>query len=183
MSKTEAILTYLRSTTDALPEPQRSAAVRWRISCYYHGVQLVRSFAEETGGDLPATLLDIGGGWGGHALAFAERGVHVLLGDLNPHAYAALQRFADSQGFPLTTKIFDAQELPFADDTFDGILALELIEHIDSVPAFAKEIVRVLRPNGLCLITTPNRLKIFSGVSRTMGYVFFQPFLSRCRDL
>jgi len=85
----------------------------------------------------------------------------VVLGDVNPHAFTALQEFADKEGLPLTTKIVDAQRLPFTENSFDGVLALELIEHIDSVPDFAREILRVMRPGGLCWVTTPNRLRIF----------------------
>jgi len=158
---TDRIVQYLKGTALELPEEERAAAIQWRVSCYHQGIELLQAFRNETQGNLPSSLLDIGGGWGGHSLAFAEQGVNVVLGDLNPHAFAALQSFADSQTLSLTTKIVDCQALPFEERLFDGILALELIEHIDSVPKFAMEVQRVLQDDGLCILTTPNRLKAF----------------------
>jgi 2-polyprenyl-3-methyl-5-hydroxy-6-metoxy-1,4-benzoquinol methylase len=157
----EHILEYLESTADELPEEEREAAVRWRVSCYHQGTEMLRIFREELRGNLPTSLLDIGGGWGGHSLAFAEQGVKVVLGDLNPRSFPALQKFADSKGLPLTTGIVDCQALPFEEASFDGILALELIEHIESVPKFAAELRRVMKNGGICIVTTPNRLKAF----------------------
>jgi 2-polyprenyl-3-methyl-5-hydroxy-6-metoxy-1,4-benzoquinol methylase len=49
--------------------------------------------------------------------------------------------------------------LPFASQSFDIILAFELIEHIPSVDRFAAEVARLLRPGGVCLVSTPARLR------------------------
>lgn len=46
--------------------------------------------------------------------------------------------------------------VPFPDESFDGVLALDIIEHIWDTDKFLDEIHRVLRPAGLLVITTPN---------------------------
>lgn len=51
----------------------------------------------------------------------------------------------------------DAMELPFENESFDGCLLIEIIEHVNDVPKFLKEISRILKPNGRYIITTPNR--------------------------
>lgn len=67
---------------------------------------------------------------------------------------------------------FDVMEpFPFDNDTFDGIFAGEIIEHIYDVGAFLSECNRILKKNGLIVLTTPNlatlqdRIKFLFGVS------------------
>jgi len=47
----------------------------------------------------------------------------------------------------------------FQDDAFDTVVSFQVIEHIDDDRLFLNEIFRVLRPGGMALLTTPNRLK------------------------
>ena len=49
--------------------------------------------------------------------------------------------------------------LPFDDETFDTVCSLETIEHLEreAQAAFFAELVRVLRPGGRLVISTPNR--------------------------
>jgi 2-polyprenyl-3-methyl-5-hydroxy-6-metoxy-1,4-benzoquinol methylase len=46
--------------------------------------------------------------------------------------------------------------LPFPDHSFDTVVSMETIEHIDDDRAFAAEVRRVLRPSGSFLLSTPN---------------------------
>ena len=45
--------------------------------------------------------------------------------------------------------------MPFADASFDFVLATDVIEHVDDDRRAAAEILRVLRPGGRALITVP----------------------------
>lgn len=51
----------------------------------------------------------------------------------------------------------NATQLPFADKTFDIVVSFETIEHIDDYVSFLKEIKRVLKNEGILIISTPNK--------------------------
>ena len=50
----------------------------------------------------------------------------------------------------------DAQNLPFADESFDLIVSCETIEHLPEVNAAVREMHRVTRLGGKLFLTTPN---------------------------
>lgn len=49
----------------------------------------------------------------------------------------------------------DVCALPFGDTSFDGVVLTEVLEHCVNPPAAIAEVFRVLRPNGLLLVTSP----------------------------
>ena len=53
----------------------------------------------------------------------------------------------------------DVLQLPFADESFDGIVSISTLDHFDSaekIPAAMKELYRVLAPGGTLVITIDN---------------------------
>lgn len=57
-----------------------------------------------------------------------------------------------------------AEKIPFNDNTFDSVFAGELIEHVKKPGIFMKEIYRVLKKNGVLVITTPNKKSLINRV-------------------
>lgn len=51
--------------------------------------------------------------------------------------------------------VADAYKLPFADGSFDCVVAAEIIEHVIDPSAFVKELLRVVSPTGVLVISTP----------------------------
>jgi SAM-dependent methyltransferase len=55
-----------------------------------------------------------------------------------------------------------ATEMPFPDNHFDGIVALDVLEHIDDHEGAAREIQRVLKPGGTLVVTVPAYQSLWS---------------------
>jgi len=56
----------------------------------------------------------------------------------------------------LSVVVADCEErLPWADDTFDRVLAIHVLEHLYNLPAALDEVARVLRPSGVFSVVIP----------------------------
>jgi len=97
-----------------------------------------------------ARVLDLGCGTG-YTLTRLPEGVRAVGLDFAPAALALSSRRAS--GAALVRG--DATRLPFADGCFDAVLALDVLEHLDSDAEAAREIGRVLKPNGVLIATVP----------------------------
>jgi SAM-dependent methyltransferase len=104
-----------------------------------------------------ARVLDLGAGSGAMSRQLHGAGYEVEACDLEP----ALFRFP-----PVACREADlAEPLPYDDASFDGVVCIEVLEHIDGHQQLFKEIERVLRPGGVFLFTTPNVMSIKSRLS------------------
>lgn len=59
----------------------------------------------------------------------------------------------------------DQHPLPLSADSFDVVVAVETIEHLENPRAFVRELVRLAKPGGWIVVTTPNQLSILSLVT------------------
>jgi 2-polyprenyl-3-methyl-5-hydroxy-6-metoxy-1,4-benzoquinol methylase len=59
----------------------------------------------------------------------------------------------------------DSGRMPLPDATADVVSAVETIEHLENPRAFVRELVRVAKPGGLVIVTTPNQLTLLSMVT------------------
>lgn len=53
-------------------------------------------------------------------------------------------------------------ELPFPDNSFDIVLSTEVLEHTENPELGFNEIARVVKPNGMVIVTVPNKIWRFS---------------------
>ncbi len=70
-----------------------------------------------------------------------------------------------------------AHRLPFADATFDVVLAHWLFEHVDALTDTYDEVRRVLRPQGLLAVAVPNSHAFEDRLYRFVSYVYKYAFL------
>jgi ubiquinone/menaquinone biosynthesis C-methylase UbiE len=87
-------------------------------------------------------LADIGGGTGNYALALAAEGWQPLVVDRSPEMLAR----ASAKG--LSTMQADAQQLPLADASFDAVMLISMLHHVEDRAAALSEARRILAPGG-----------------------------------
>jgi SAM-dependent methyltransferase len=111
-------------------------------------------------------FLDLGCGFGRHAFEAARRGARVIALDSadtelkevrNTFAAMANAGEIDESCFVGTVNA-DATTLPFADASFDRVVASEVLEHIPDDARALSELTRVLRPGGTMAVTVPSFL-------------------------
>jgi SAM-dependent methyltransferase len=93
-------------------------------------------------------VLDVAAGNGNAALAAARRGAIVTATDYVPELLERAAARAAADGLDLTTRPADAENLPFADRTFDLVLSAFGVMFAPDQPRAASELVRVCRPGG-----------------------------------
>ncbi len=125
-------------------------------------------------------LLDLGCGDGTFMEALRERmpgceccGVEIS---------KAAAQFAEGKGFRVITADFCAEKLPLEANSFNACFMGEVIEHAFSPDDLLAEARRVLRPDGLLFLTTPNMGAWFNRVSLLFGYQPIFTEVSTVRD-
>lgn len=132
----------------------------------------VKRIFKELGNISGKKLLDIGCEAGHITLQLAQKGAQVTGIDLIAEPIKALRRLLKTQAPKIRKRIklqvADATKLPFSANNFDIILATEVIEHITQLNRFVIGAAKVLKPDGILLITFPNenlRQKLYPLVS------------------
>jgi 2-polyprenyl-6-hydroxyphenyl methylase / 3-demethylubiquinone-9 3-methyltransferase len=122
--------------------------------------EIVRSFARPPGGLRPfqgLSVLDIGCGGGLVSEPVARLGAAVTGIDPAPENIAAAGAHASSQGMAIDYRACRVEDLVSEGRTFDGVLCLEVVEHVPDVAAFLTECAKLVRPGGLMVLSTINR--------------------------
>jgi SAM-dependent methyltransferase len=97
----------------------------------------------------PERILEVGCGWGELAAWLArETGAEVVATDLSPR----MVELARERG--VQAELADVQELPFADASFDVVVAAWMLYHVPDLNRGIAELVRVLRPGGRLVAAT-----------------------------
>jgi SAM-dependent methyltransferase len=149
-------------------------------SAAHHGVGLRHRFAYEAVASYAgsgARLLDVGCGEG-YGATLVSPLVESYVGiDVAPDAIerATLRYGSDTTSF----RRYDGDRLPFLDDSFDVVTSFQVIEHVEAVSVYVSEIRRVLRPGGVFLATTPNRLRRLDPGERPWNRYHLREFTPR----
>jgi SAM-dependent methyltransferase len=110
-------------------------------------------------------LLEIGAGEGYGAALLAERAPVVLALDYDAAAIGHLLRT-----YPALAAVRgNLAVLPVAGESIDTVVSLQVIEHVWDHPQFLAECARVLRPGGLLVLSTPNRLTFSPGAEKPVN--------------
>jgi SAM-dependent methyltransferase len=94
--------------------------------------------------------LEIGAGTGYFTLNMLRAGMigEATCSDISPGMLEALKANATKVGVKVKTKAADAEELPFADETYDLVFGHAVLHHIPNLERAFAEFARVLAPGG-----------------------------------
>ncbi|MGB8646327.1 MAG: class I SAM-dependent methyltransferase [Anaerolineae bacterium] len=151
----------------------------WRLIEYPETAK----WTEAGRGDL---VLDVGSGTSTFGQMLAREGARVIVLDLSRER-VQWQREKAAEASPevqarILPVVADATALPFCDGVFERITSVSALEHVPGDAQAASEIGRVLRPNGIAVISVPytfeERKGFFAGIKdfkRTERNTFVQP--------
>lgn len=101
-------------------------------------------------------VLDLGCGAGFIAIPLARAGHDVTGIDLS-ESTLSVARSRSSPELPVRFERADVCAVPEPDASFDAVLALDLLEHVEQPAALIREAARVLKPGGQFIYHTFNR--------------------------
>lgn len=121
-------------------------------------------------------ILDVGAGHGAFTKQLHEMGYEMAACDLFPEYY----RYDQVK----CVKADLTQTLPFDTNSFDAIIAIEVMEHTNDHEVFFREASRILKKGGVLYISTPNILSLKSRLRFLWSgfYYSFQPLDIRNYD-
>jgi len=113
-------------------------------------------------------ILDIGVGPGRWAELFCRQGFQSVYGvDISPEMARVAKRRVDNPSFKAI--VGDAENLPFADNSFDRVFCWRSFKYIPHPQLAIQEMRRVLKPGGTALIEVTNASlynRILQGIAR-----------------
>ncbi len=150
-----------------------------RLSPFYLGasrLKFVLDDLKDIGGmdsmGSPCRVLEVGCGGGGMAKAIKFYRPDLEVFGVDIAREAILTAKADPQG--VNFRLGDAHKLPFKDKSFEAVVMLDLLEHLDDPPKALQEAYRVLKPRGTFSAFIPIEGDLFSihgWMRRLLGFV------------
>ena len=118
---------------------------------------VVADFKERIGEVRGKKLLDIGFGNGLYSVAFSGAGAETHSLEVNDVLLQIARENAHDAGVNVDFRVYDGDAFPFADNSFDYVFSVSVIEHVTDARQTLKEACRVLKPDGTFYLAFPNR--------------------------
>jgi len=119
-------------------------------------------------------ILDVGCGGGILAEAFAKEGARVTGMDASASSIRAATRHAEINQLDIEYFTGKAEDIRCDSNTFDAVVAANILEHVGDVNTTLKECSRVLKPGGKFFYITVNRT-----VKSLMVFIWIAQYLTR----
>jgi 2-polyprenyl-3-methyl-5-hydroxy-6-metoxy-1,4-benzoquinol methylase len=120
----------------------------------------MKDFAKNISGN---SVLDIGSGIGIFNSVLRELGFKKIVALDNDKKTLEINTADEKYSINLE------KQLPFPNNYFDSVFAVEIIEHLENRKQLLNEIYRVLKPNGYLILTTPNKDSLIARFDKIIG--------------
>lgn len=138
-----------------LLNPTRLCFIRQSLLAHFYPADAAKAYTEKPFAGLK--ILDIGCGGGLMTEPLTRLGAQVTGIDASEKTIDVAKAHAQLMGLDIDYQCLSAEELWAQGAQFDAVLALEIVEHVDSVPAFLKTCTALTAPNGALFMSTINR--------------------------
>ncbi|MCC6614136.1 MAG: class I SAM-dependent methyltransferase [Anaerolineae bacterium] len=126
--------------------------LRLRVKTFYNADYFERIMLPLMNIPQSGHVLDVGCGYGGLSIVLAELrpDLHITGMDIEPTALESAADGARQKGLAnLTLEQGDAHQLKYGDSRFDAVLCQTVLTHVRDAAPVVREMVRVLKPNGV----------------------------------
>jgi 2-polyprenyl-3-methyl-5-hydroxy-6-metoxy-1,4-benzoquinol methylase len=103
-----------------------------------------------------ASVLDFGGGTGAIASALVDQGFRMSVCDVSEGMITTGKKSHEGRGIDWTLLPRDWKRLPWADATYDAMIASSVFEYLDDVDGVLVECARILRPGAALIFSVPD---------------------------
>ena len=141
--------------------------------------QLCAAFGRDASAKRPLaglSMLDIGCGGGILSESMARLGAQVTGTEITDKNVRVAQIHAEWSALNIQYRLITADDLAASGETFDAVLNMEVVEHVEQLPAFLASCGRLVRPGGVMVVATINRtplawLMAIIGAERILGWL------------
>ena len=103
------------------------------------------------------SVLDVGCGGGLLSEPLARLGAQVTSIDADAEAISVASHHARTMGLAIDYRCTSAEEVAESNETFDIIIAMEIIEHVSNLGLFSEALGRLAKPGAALALATLNR--------------------------
>jgi len=119
-------------------------------------------------------ILDVGCGTGFFARNVAKNGAKVVALDMSENMLKVAKEIARKENLKIKFVKGNAEKLPFKNSSFDKLIAVDLIQHLNEPKEFIKEASRVVKKGGKIVLAWPHSKSLYR-----MKYYFEKLILQR----
>ena len=111
--------------------------------------------------------LDIGGDNGVISWFLRKNGGRWASADLEKEAVNSIRRLVREEVYQI-----DGKSTPFPENSFDAVVIVDFLEHIETDALFIKELHRIIKPGGTLIINVPHLRKasLLSSIRKSAGF-------------